>query len=73
MEIQTKTRIREWGNSLGIVIPKEIAIKEDLRPDDQVSVIITKKQNLEDFFGMFPRTSGKSAQEIKDEMRRGWD
>ena len=34
MEIQTKAKIKQWGNSLGIVIPKDIVIKEDLKPVD---------------------------------------
>lgn len=44
MEIQTKTRIKEWGNSLGIIIPNEIIIKEDLQPQDEVIATISKKR-----------------------------
>ena len=49
--LQTKARIKEWGNSLGIIIPKEIVIKEELSPNDEVVITITKKDNIEDFFG----------------------
>ena len=71
MEIQTKTKIKEWGNSLGIIIPNEIVIKEDLQPQDEVIVTISKKKNLSDFFG---KGAGKiiDVQKEKDEARKLW-
>ena len=69
--LQTKTRIKEWGNSLGIIIPREIAIKEDLSPNDEVVITITKKDNIEDFFGKGKRLKINS-QEMKDEGRKAW-
>lgn len=72
MEIKTKTRIKEWGNSLGIIIPNEIVIKEKLNPDDQVIVTITKKDTLEDFFGKL-KGSKIDSQKMKDESRKTWN
>lgn len=71
MAIQTKTKIREWGNSYGIVIPKELVVKEGFKVNDNVTVSINKKQNLEDFFG---KGKGKiiDAQKEKDEARKSW-
>jgi len=71
MVIQTKTKIREWGNSFGIVIPRELVIKEGFKANDCVTVSINKKQNLEDFFG---KGKGKviDAQKEKDEARKSW-
>jgi antitoxin component of MazEF toxin-antitoxin module len=71
MAIQTKTRIREWGNSFGIVIPKELVIKEGFRVNDRVNICIDKKQNLEEFFGK-GKGKIKDAQKEKDEARRLW-
>lgn len=72
MEIKTKTKIRQWGNSLGIVIPNEIVIKENLKPEDNVIITINKKETLEDFFGM---NKGKKIdpQKAKDESRKIWE
>ena len=71
MELETKAKIKIWGNSLGIVIPKEIVIKEDLQENDEVIVKISKKNTLEDFFG-----KGKgikiNSQRMKDESRKAW-
>lgn len=71
MVIQTKTKIREWGNSFGIVIPKEVVIKEGLRANEQVIVRIDRKQTLEDFFGKF-KGEKIDAQKMKDEARKIW-
>jgi len=72
MEIKTKTKIREWGNSLGIVIPKDVALKENLKAEDQVTVTILKKDTLEDFFGRL-KGSKIDAQKMKDDSRKIWD
>lgn len=69
--MHTRTRIREWGNSLGIVIPKEIVIKEGLRPNEHVTVTISRKQILEDFFGKLKKAR-IDAQKMKDESRKMW-
>ncbi len=71
MAIQTKTKIREWGNSFGIVIPRELVIKEGFNVDDSVTVIIEKNQTLENFFGKL-KNSKIDAQKMKDESRRIW-
>ncbi|MEK6847315.1 MAG: AbrB/MazE/SpoVT family DNA-binding domain-containing protein [Nanoarchaeota archaeon] len=71
MELQTKAKIKAWGNSLGIVIPKEIIIKEELQENDEVKITISKKNTLEGFFG-----KGKgikiNTQKMKDEARKEW-
>lgn len=71
MVIQTKTKIREWGNSFGIVIPKELVIKEGFKANDNVTVSINKKQNLDDFFGKGKRKI-TDAQKEKNEARKSW-
>jgi len=71
MRIHTKTKIREWGNSLGVIIPKDIVIREELRANDEITITISKKENLEDFFGQ-GKGRIKDAQKEKDEARRLW-
>ena len=46
-----ETKIKQWGNSLGLVIPKEIAKREDLNVGDVVKVEILKEKRI-DAFGM---------------------
>ena len=69
MELQTKVKIKVWGNSLGIVIPKEVAIRENLQEEEEIEITINKRSNLRKLFGM-----GKGIkidpQKMKDEIRR---
>lgn len=71
MELQTRAKIKLWGNSLGVIIPKEIVMKEDIHENDEVIITITKKNTLEGFFG-----KGKgikiNTQKVKDEIRKEW-
>ena len=68
----TKVRLKEWGNSLGVTIPKEIVVKGGLKADDEVSISINKKENLEDFFGKLKEKGKFDLQKMKDESRRLW-
>lgn len=68
--METKARTKEWGNSLGIIIPKEIVRKENLKKDDEVIINITKKKNLMGLFGTLKFK--KSSQTMKDEARKEW-
>lgn len=50
--VMTETKVKKWGNSLGLVIPKEIAKLEDLNEGDVVKMEILKEKRI-DAFGMF--------------------
>ena len=41
MELKTKTK--KWGNSIGILIPKEAIRKENIKPDQEITVLISAK------------------------------
>ena len=51
--IERETKLRAWGNSIGLVIPKEDVRKENLHPDQKVKVIITPIESVKvkDIFG----------------------
>ena len=42
MEIKAKTR--KWGNSIGVIIPKEVIKEQNIKPDQEVTLMISKKQ-----------------------------
>ncbi len=67
MEAET----RKWGNSLGIVIPKKIIDQEHLSENQKVIIEIKRVANIKRLFGSlkFPKTT----QQLKDEMRKGWE
>ena len=41
MEIKAKTR--KWGNSIGVIIPKEIIRRQNIKPDQDVTLMISNK------------------------------
>ncbi len=47
--IQLKTKVKSRGNSLRIVLHKEVTVRDDISPKDEITITITKKDNLEDF------------------------
>jgi len=52
--IEVETRLRKWGNSLGLVIPRNKAEKENMREGLEVKALLIKKENvLRATFGTF--------------------
>lgn len=67
MAIQTK--VKKWGNSIGIIIPAEVIRGLNLNPDEEVIIEIEKKGNiLKEMFGTMK--SNKTARQILDESRK---
>ncbi len=70
MEIEAE--IKQWGNSLGIIIPKDLAVKENIKSGDKVRVLLNHNNNvLKETFGSLPNLKIDS-QKIKDELRKEW-
>ncbi|MFH1895764.1 MAG: AbrB/MazE/SpoVT family DNA-binding domain-containing protein [archaeon] len=61
---------RKWGNSVGFTIPSETAEEEKIKPNDKVIINLRKVVPIKDLFGL--GKFKKSAQQIKDELRKGW-
>ncbi len=63
---------RKWGNSLGIIIPKEVVEQENITENEPLTVILQKKKPIvQEFFGLCP-TWKRPTSEIKREMKKGW-
>ena len=66
--VSIEATAKKWGNSFGIVIPKEVVEKEKIKEGQKLNVIIIKKSDvLKKTFGTFKFK--ESAQKIKDELR----
>ncbi|MBI2108259.1 AbrB/MazE/SpoVT family DNA-binding domain-containing protein [Candidatus Woesearchaeota archaeon] len=61
---------RKWGDSVGFIIPKDIAQKEKIKPNSKVVFEIVKVSDISDTFGVLKRKI--SGQEFKDRARSGW-
>ena len=67
MEVEAK--VRKWGRSFGVVIPKEKIIKEGIKENETVRLLIGKKKNVfKEIFGTAKLK--KSTQELLDESDR---
>ncbi len=67
--MKATAKVREWGSSLGLVVPSEAVKKEGLKPGDEVTIEIKKSRSLKELFGI-ARHLKLDAQAIKDELRR---
>jgi len=64
-----RTIMRRWGNSLGVVIPREEVSKEGLKENDEVEIVIRKAVDIRQLFGKY---KFRDLQSLKDELREGW-
>jgi antitoxin component of MazEF toxin-antitoxin module len=71
VEVVTK----KWGNSIGIVIPKNLADKIRLKPKETVLIEIERKQNvLRELFGaiQFKEPTEKILRDTRKELESKW-
>ena len=69
--LEHESRVRKWGNSLGIAIPKEKADSMKLKPNQEVKILIFQKKNvLAETFGTlkFKKSTGRMMREIDREL-----
>ncbi|MBI3036625.1 AbrB/MazE/SpoVT family DNA-binding domain-containing protein [Candidatus Woesearchaeota archaeon] len=62
--------LKRWGNSIGVVLPKELIDKEKLKENERVLIEVVKEANLSHIFGTLK--TGMTGQEFKDMVRKGW-
>ncbi|MBW2984246.1 AbrB/MazE/SpoVT family DNA-binding domain-containing protein [Candidatus Woesearchaeota archaeon] len=49
-------KTKQWGNSLGVIIPKEVVKEMNIKPNEEVCLDINKKGTnvLKELFGALP-------------------
>ena len=64
------TKTKQWGNSIGIIIPKQLVREMNIKPEEEICIDITKKKTnvLKELFGALP--SKKSAEDVLREARK---
>lgn len=65
-----KTKIKKWGNSFGVMIPKDLMKKEHLREGSEIEITFnsTKITKVKDIFGLLKGKLNKSTEEIMREV-----
>ena len=66
-----ETKAKKWGNSLGIIIPKDVIEQEHIRENSTVRLLLMRDsgRGLKETFGMLKGRLRKPTQQIKDELR----
>lgn len=67
--MQAKSKLKKWGNSYGIIVPKDIIEKEGLKEGEVVEISVRKTLDVKRMFG---RYKFKDLQANKESMRKGW-
>jgi antitoxin component of MazEF toxin-antitoxin module len=67
--MNAKTKIKCWGNSLGVILPKALVDQEELTEGEEVEITVRKISDVRALRGKYPF---KDLQHEKDEMKRGW-
>lgn len=73
MAVQVKAR--QWGNSIGIVIPSDTIDKLKIRADEELIVEITRKDNtLKELWGAFKfkKPGRKLVKEVRRDLESKW-
>lgn len=68
---EVAVKVKEWGNSFGVVLPRQFVKAAGIEIGDEV-VVSQKKADIKPLFGLLKETT-KTAQELKDEMRKSWE
>ncbi len=64
--------VKKWGNSFGLVLPKEVVKSEKLEENKKIVVNIIKIADLSDIFGLVKKRK-MSGQKMKDLSRKAWE
>ncbi len=70
--MEFKAKAKEWGNSMGIIIPIDFVRMDNIKPDDEIIVEIRKGNVLKETFGSLKEWK-IDAQKLKDELRKEWE
>ena len=69
--IEVEAKVRKWGRSFGVVIPKEKIKEEGIKENETITLLIGRKNNvLRETFGTlkFKKTTDRMMREIDKEL-----
>jgi antitoxin component of MazEF toxin-antitoxin module len=68
--MNAKAKIKCWGNSLGVILPKALVDQEELTEGEEVEITVRKISDVRSLRGKY---TFKDLQHEKDAMKRGWE
>lgn len=74
--MEIKARTKKWGNSIGVVIPKEVIREENIQPNQEITLMINTKPITrgKDIFGTwkFKKSTDKLMREVDKDFDIGF-
>ncbi len=70
---EVDVQVKKWGDSLAVIIPKDVADREKIKAKDVIHLKVERETDLTDVFGILKGKLKKTAQQLKDEARKGWN
>lgn len=70
-----EVKAKQWGNSIGVVIPLEVVKRLQIKPEEKLVIEIEKKTNvLHELFGAvkFKRPASEIVKEARKELEGKW-
>ena len=63
---------KKWGNSIGVVLPKEVIEGEHIKGEHEKLFVLIRKQDktFSETFGLLKGKFKKPTQQLKDEMKK---
>ena len=68
--MQGKSKLKRWGNSYGVIVPREIVDREGLREGEVVEISVRRAADVGRLFGKY---RFRNLQAQKEAMKKGWD
>jgi len=69
--IKMECEVKKWGNSVGVILPKNVVKELALKPKDKININVEKRIKAKEIYGLFPGWS-IDTQKVKDESRNDW-
>lgn len=71
--IELEAKIRKWGNSMGILLPRQAVKKEKFKDGETVKLFVAKKTNpIKETFGIY-KHSKVNLKTLKEIDKEAWD
>ena len=69
---QINTKVKRWGNSLGLILPKKIVDTEKIKEGSEINVMIESKDKtkVKDLFGILKGKLKRSTNQLMREVDR---
>ena len=69
--METTSKIRKWGNSFGVLVPKDLIEKENFKLNEEVVVKLEKKRDISKVFGILK--TKRATEDLMREIREGYN